>query len=63
MEFPVPYGIAEVGPSPIAAFDLADGDSRTVRRTTSQAVRSIKAHRPRQRSAPEAAPDDAILST
>ena len=31
-------------------IDLADGDSRTVRRTTSQAVHSIKAHRPRQRT-------------
>jgi hypothetical protein len=29
-------------------IDLADGDSRTVGRTTTQAVHSIKAHRPRQ---------------
>jgi hypothetical protein len=29
-------------------IDLADGDTRTVRRTTSQAVHSIKAHRPRK---------------
>jgi transposase InsO family protein len=29
-------------------IELADGDSRTVRRTTTQAVRSIKAHRPRK---------------
>ena len=27
-------------------IELADGDSRTVRRTTTQPVRSIKAHRP-----------------
>jgi hypothetical protein len=29
-------------------IELADGDSRTVRRTTTQAVHSIKAHRPRK---------------
>ena len=29
-------------------IDLDDQDTRTVRRTTSQAVRSIKAHRPRK---------------
>ena len=44
-------------------IDLADGDSRTVRRTTAQAVHSIKAHRPRQLSAGTYGPSDAILST
>jgi hypothetical protein len=29
-------------------IDLAGEDTRTVRRTTTQAVRSIKAHRPRK---------------
>jgi transposase InsO family protein len=32
-------------------IDLADGDARTVRRTTTQPVRSIKAHRPRRHAA------------
>jgi hypothetical protein len=30
-------------------IDLSGDDTRTVRRTTTQPVRSIKAHRPRQR--------------
>jgi hypothetical protein len=34
----------------ILTIDLADSDSRTVRRTTSQAVHAIEAHRPRQRA-------------
>lgn len=29
-------------------IDLAGGDTRTVRRTTTQTVHSIKAHRPRK---------------
>jgi len=32
----------------VITIDLDDQDTRTVRRTTTQAVRSIKAHRPRK---------------
>jgi hypothetical protein len=32
-------------------INLDDQDTRTIRRTTTQPVRSIKAHRPRQRAA------------
>jgi hypothetical protein len=41
---------------------LGGEDTRTVRRTTTQPVRSVKAHRPHQRSAGDAAPGDAIMS-
>jgi hypothetical protein len=33
----------------VITIDLHGEDARTVRQTTTQAVRSIKAHRPRQR--------------
>ena len=43
-------------------IDLGGEDTRIVRRTTTQPARSVKAHRPHQRSAGAAAPGDAIIS-
>jgi len=43
--------------------DLGGEDTRTIRRTTTQPVRSVKAHRPHQRSTASPAPGDAIIST
>jgi hypothetical protein len=39
---------APLGAEHTITIDLGGDDTRTVRRTTTQAVRSIKAHRPRE---------------
>ena len=45
----LPFGICSMGArADTVTIDLGGEDARTVRRTTTQPVRSIKAHRPRK---------------